>query len=581
MCAETIPLEAAVCEYCGAQYALTVTGYCTACHEVREADSSSRCKVCGSEIADRHMESKLVAEGGSAPVQAQAPASGRTGTTAQPSQPTGKKRANWLLSLGGIAFTAVCCTIFGLFVGASAGGGLLNAVNPFAVPTDTPTLEPSPTATNTPEPVRIRWLVGIASGTDPAGNEVNMGSLVDQAAAEFNASHPRIQLVLEKVPSDAFSNTLFAEIEAGNGPDIAGPMGVELEGSLHGHWLDITPYMESSHFDSSAVNPILMAFHHTDEGQITLPFEVYPGAVFYQKELFDKAGLNYPPASYGELYTWPDGTTSEWNFDTLAEVAKLLTIDDQDRNATQKGFLHNQQRIKQFGFVYQWTNPIHMTGFWEAGKPYQGEPGNYQAVFPEQWKVAWKWYYEGMWGQQLFIPSYASPLISENAFSTGKVAMAITQAWYTCCVGDAGQHWDLAALPSNNGAVHGAIHADSFYIWKGTQHPAEAFEVLAYLTSPSSQKLLVSFIAIPAATANQNAFLSRMAALYPWATNWDVFLAALVYTGIPYADGYLPNYDAALARITEFDSLIGSQSGLKIEDEIEKLRNDLTKIFNQ
>jgi multiple sugar transport system substrate-binding protein len=593
LCAETIPLEAAVCEYCGARFAVTIRGYCAACHEIREADAGGLCTVCGMEVADRRVKSNFSEEEQPAASKASAPASTPAAesarsplSTAPP--PTGKKKGRtWAWILGAAILAVFCCASTVSIYWVSTNSGKWKAGNPFtaatATSTSTSTPSSSPTPSIAPEPVRIRWLIGIASGTDPAGNDMKEASLAERAVSEFNASHPGIQLILEKVPSDTLESTLTAEIAAGNGPDITGPFGISQASKFHGQWLDLAPYIQSSHYDASAFSPALVAFHHTDEGQLTLPFELYPAAIFYQKELFDRAGLKYPPASYGESYTWPDGTTSEWNYDTLAEVAKRLTIDSQGRNATENGFSHDQNKIVQYGFIYQWTNPTHTAGFWSAGKLYQGGPGNYSAVIPEQWKSAWRWYYEGMWGPQLFIPSNSAannePL-SGNPFNSGKIAMTILHTWYACCVSNAGEHWDLAALPSYSGAVHGVIHADSFYVWKNTQHPAEAFDVLAYLVSPGSQELLVSFIAMPSATANQDAFFSRMAGQFPWVTNWKVFQAGLNYLDVPSVD-YLPNYTNASSRLAEFDNLLGNNGNLDVDAEIEKLRNDLRDIFNQ
>ena len=67
MCAEMIPIESATCEYCGAEFHVTVTGYCTKCHDVREADEKGRCKQCGSEVADKHVESKFIEEAAAPP----------------------------------------------------------------------------------------------------------------------------------------------------------------------------------------------------------------------------------------------------------------------------------------------------------------------------------------------------------------------------------------------------------------------------------------------------------------------------------------------------------------------------------
>jgi hypothetical protein len=52
MCAEEIPLAAISCEYCDAQFTVTINGYCPNCHQVRNADENGQCKVCGNAVVD-------------------------------------------------------------------------------------------------------------------------------------------------------------------------------------------------------------------------------------------------------------------------------------------------------------------------------------------------------------------------------------------------------------------------------------------------------------------------------------------------------------------------------------------------
>lgn len=121
MCAEIIPLEAAACEYCGAKFAVTVTGYCAVCHEIRAADAAGRCKVCGAEVADQRVESKLIEE--AAPQTAPAPpARSVPAPLAEllPAEPPARKNLTWLwISLGVVGFLlvtgAIGITFLGLF----------------------------------------------------------------------------------------------------------------------------------------------------------------------------------------------------------------------------------------------------------------------------------------------------------------------------------------------------------------------------------------------------------------------------------------------------------------------------------
>jgi ABC-type glycerol-3-phosphate transport system substrate-binding protein len=94
---------------------------------------------------------------------------------------------------------------------------------------------------------------------------------------------------------------------------------------------------------------------------------------------------------------------------------------------------------------------------------------------------------------------------SSDPFSYGITAMAVTQLWYLCCVHPA-DSWDVAALPSYQGVVHGHIDADTIRILKSSENPAAAFEVMKYLIGPVSSRLLAAYSGMPARTADQEAF---------------------------------------------------------------------------
>ncbi len=430
---------------------------------------------------------------------------------------------------------------------------------------------------------QVRWFIGLGNGSEPTQIPVEQ-----QVVDDFNISHPTIELIIEVTPADQARNTLSNQITAGNAPDLVGPTGWSASNAFHGQWLDLDPLITSSGFNTGIFDSEMLQAYQTDAGQEGLPFMLYPASIFYQKSMFDAAGLNYPPANYGDLYEMPDHSMVAWNFDTLKQVALLLTLDNTGKNATEPGFDKNS--IVQYGYIPQWQTPTAMGSFWDADTPYSGTPGNYTALIPSPWDAAWRWYYDGMWSNQPFIPN--NPAINDqmsgNAFNSGKVAMAQVEAWYTCCINEAGSNWDLAALPAYNGTVHNVVHADTFRILQDTANPNETFTVLAYLLTDGVQKLILGApdqtpaynLAMPGRIADQAAYFASRSAQFPWAANWQVLQAGLNYPDIPNSEAWMPNYDQALERLTSFGNQMADRDSLNIDNELACLQNDLQHIFN-
>ena len=60
LCAEDIPVAAEVCSYCGARFIINRKGYCRSCHNMRDADETGLCVVCGEPLQDYQLESRLI-----------------------------------------------------------------------------------------------------------------------------------------------------------------------------------------------------------------------------------------------------------------------------------------------------------------------------------------------------------------------------------------------------------------------------------------------------------------------------------------------------------------------------------------
>ena len=460
--------------------------------------------------------------------------------------------------------------------------------------TEAPVEPAAPEATEAPAPVepaptektQVRWFVGLGTGTNP-----EQVAIQEEVVADFNASQDQIELVLEIVPYDSARDTLSTQIASGAGPDLVGPVGWGGSNDFYGQWMDLAPYIESSGFDTSIFNPALLKFYQTEEGQVGLPFAVFPGAFYYRPDMFEEAGLNPPPQVYGEKYVMPDGTEVDWNWDTVTEVAKLLTVDENGLNATEEGF--DKTKIVQVGYEPQWQSILSLATFYDgATKIWSGDAkGSYESAMPDGWKAAFKWFYDGMYGEQPFIatgPMNGAPEFGNgNTFNAGKAAMGLTQTWYTCCLGDfakAGNEFQLAVQPVGaDGEVNGRLDADTFRMWKGSQNPEAAFEVLTYLITTGADKLLPIYGAMPAVPEKTQAFFDKKSVDYPFVTpeSWDVFVQGLAYPDAPSSEQYQPNSIEANARFSAFMDLLRNTEGLDFDAEYQKLVDDLNAIYNK
>ena len=443
----------------------------------------------------------------------------------------------------------------------------------------TPTV-PAPII-STPDPsmsgrTQVRWYVGLGTGTDPAQVPTEQ-----EVVKKFNESQDEIELLLEIVPYNSARDTLSTQIASGNGPDIVGPVGGSGANAFYGQWLDLTPLIESSAYDLSQFGESSVNFFMTDEGQIGLPFATFPSGMYYQREMFDEAGLNYPPKAYGEKYVMPDGSEVDWTWETATEVAKMLTVDVNGNDATMAEF--DPTKIVQYGYVPQYQDPRAIGSFWQPGRLVAEDGAT--AQIPETWAAAWKWYYDGMWGDQPFIPNFnviQSPEFGAgNPFNSGKIAMAATHLWYTCCIGDAGETWDIGALPSYDGKVTANLNADTFRIWKGTKNPEAAFKVLTYLIGDASLDLLGVYGGMPARTADQDAFFKGLDEKYTQGVNWDVIKAGTDLADIPSNEAWTPGYSEMYDRVNTFNTLLQSEGNLDVDAEIQKLQTDLQTIYDK
>ena len=394
---------------------------------------------------------------------------------------------------------------------------------------------------------QVRWFVGLGAGTDEP-LIVAQQEFVDA----YNASQNDIRLVLEVVDNDQAYDILATQIAAGNAPDIVGPVGIRGRADFPGAWLDLSDLIAAANYDLSDFDPALVDFYKIEgEGQIGLPFAVFPSYISYNVALFGEAGLAYPPSHYGEPYVTADGEELPWNLDTLRDLAMELTVDANGNDATMAAFDPN--RVVQWGFAVIFTDMRGVLTMFGPGI-FVDADGN--AVIPEHWATGLQWIHDAMWQDHFYPngPYMGSDLLTWSPFQSGNLAMAQTHLWYQgCCMFDLVDEWALAPMPAAfDGEITAKLHADTFSITTASRNPEAAFEVLTYLVSPEvSGRLATLYGGMPARLSLQDAFLDGFFAEKFADRNITEF--TVVSDGLSYPDN--PNHEEGMPANREAQAL--------------------------
>ena len=427
------------------------------------------------------------------------------------------------------------------------------------------------------EKVTINWFVGLGTGADP-GQPAAQQKVVDA----FNKSQDHINLKMTVVNHNTAADALATQVSGGNAPDLVGPVGIQGANQFYGNWLDLAPLVKSTNFDTSIWNPDqLKAQQDADGTQAALPFGIYPSMIWYNKDLFDEAGIKYPPAKFGEKYA--DG--SEWNTEKLRELALKLTVDKAGNDATSPKF--DPKSIVQWGYDPQYgeDGPQYNGSLFGAGSLVAADQKT--AQIPAPWLAEWNWYYNLIW------KDHAAPnkeqLASDqlgkgNAFATGKVAMAFTHTWYLCCMkddaGKAKTFFDFAATPFYKGTQTAKLHTDSFRIFKTTKHPKETFEVLSYFLTKGAPDLTKIYNAVPAISSQQDAYFSYLDETWTQHPNWDVVKEAATHPDVPNHEAFIPNYNKSGLLVKAMGQKLLATPGLNVDAEAAKLKVGLQKLYD-
>ncbi|HEY4224987.1 MAG TPA: sugar ABC transporter substrate-binding protein [Pseudolysinimonas sp.] len=294
-------------------------------------------------------------------------------------------------------------------------------------------------------PVTITYTNFISQGA----NEGNLKKIV----SAFEKANPDITVKVTTLPYADYDTTQQTDIAAGSLSDTFDIDGSSNYGPLQANGV----LAELKGVDSKVYNSGLLDTYETDGKQYALPTSFSDVVLFYNKDLFDAAGVKYPTDSW----TWADETAAAKK---LTDAATGVWGDHQPVtwNEYYKALVQNGASfLNAKGTKAAFNTPAGI----EAAHWLVDKSGTTMPTIAD--------------GQ-------GTADFDTNLFKAGKLAMLHTGIWEFGAFADAPANWDIAIEPGNTKQAS-AVFSNAIGVSASSKHLAAAQKWAEYLSGSNEE----------------------------------------------------------------------------------------------
>jgi multiple sugar transport system substrate-binding protein len=314
---------------------------------------------------------------------------------------------------------------------------------------------------------------------------------------QYMADKPNVKVVVERVAYSGHYAKKLAETASGTLPDIW-----EFVPGYGAYWLekglllDISRYVANDPLNKlSDFDQAMLGYFKRGNKLYGLPYDINGGALYYNKELFDKAGLAYP----NEKWTYDDFYNA-----LKTGVEKLSTVDKDGKKKKVWGMSTPVQTDwVGVGFFDAWDAPIVTS---------KGTIGTDNPLMLKMLKYWMRMLDEGI----VPIPEPNNPqnVFTQGItlFTNGESMTHVTYAGFINTFLNAGMKVGVAPMPAGPSGKHGTKLGGSWVISETTKNPREAYDVFSLICSEQSMaKYTMGLPSRPALNAMINPGLQQVA----------------------------------------------------------------------
>jgi multiple sugar transport system substrate-binding protein len=339
-------------------------------------------------------------------------------------------------------------------------------------------------------------------------------AILQAIADDFTAANPNVNVTVNVSDWDTYWDKLQTQLAAGNPPDVfAMDAPLYPDYQSRGVLKNLQPFIDKDEYDLSGYYETSLQCYETPNGYFGLPRDIQPSVLYYNKDMFDAAGVPYP-----------DDT---WTWETLVENGKKLTKDSDGDGTTDQFALW----ADLWDMELIWASLI-----WQNQGEVLNEDFSKTLLGEEAAMGAWEFVHSLIFEHGIM----PGPSVAEqfgDPFESGNAAMTTAGHWVVPFYNAVDFAWDVAPLPK--GKVPASIvNSVGFVVAEDSQHPEEAWAFLKHLVGEPGQTKVTSLgLGVPSlkAIANSDTYLKQDTA----PINHQLFLDAMDYAKVkPCFRGY-------------------------------------------
>jgi multiple sugar transport system substrate-binding protein len=286
----------------------------------------------------------------------------------------------------------------------------------------------------------------------------------------FMEKHPNIKVEYTPVPNAQYSSKLLTMLAGDAAPDVFFLGSTDYRSfQQRGVLLDLTPQF-GAEFKLDDFIPSAARIMDIDGKVYGVSSCTVSPVFYYNKSIFDKAGIPYPPSDPAKAWSWQE----------FVDTAKRLTVKNGDK-VTQYGAYGFENFYNTVSAIY--SNKGNL--FNENGTKMAINSPEVKEVLQSVLDLRKK---EGVAPEAKMLENVG--MKPAQMLQTGKIAMLVDGSWALQELAQMKFPVGVAALPKfQEASTHGQAHVHA--AWAKTKHPKEAWELLKFLSSEEYQIQLI------------------------------------------------------------------------------------------